>query len=126
VDWLEAKREIDDCHSADVEFMRDRKMLGQKSAVERSSVERKLKQYLILTGASAAGFFICIILHNVTYALFTYWFGADFWGKIGVPDEPFFFLLAIFVCPVLFLIGVVGSIVVFIKNRKNLFIAKKS
>lgn len=89
-------------------------------------MDRKLKKYLILTVASIAGFVICVILHNVIYGLFIYWFGEDFWDKIGIPDEPFFFLLAVFVCPILFLIGVVGSIVLIIKKIINLSDAKKS
>mgnify|MGYP001150591376 CR=1 FL=1 len=81
-------------------------------------VKGTLKKFLILTGASSAGFLTSVILHNFIYGLFIYWFGADFWDKIGLADEPFFFILAIFVCPVVFLVGVVGSVVLFIKKRK--------
>ena len=88
-------------------------------------MDRKLKKYLILTVASIAGFVICVILHNVIYGLLIYLFGEDFWDKIGISDEPFFFLLAVFVCPILFLIGVVGSIVLIIKKIINLSAAKK-
>ena len=88
-------------------------------------MDRKLKKYLILTAASIAGFVICVILHNVTYGLLIYLFGENFWDKIGISDEPFFFLLAVFVCPILFLIGVVGSIVLIIKKIINLSAAKK-
>ena len=41
-----------------------------------------LKKFLLLTGASAVGFFVFVILHNVVYGLF------------GI-EEPFFFILAI-------------------------------
>jgi hypothetical protein len=34
-------------------------------------------------------------------------------------DEPFFFILATIVCPIGFLVGVVGSIVLFVKERKR-------
>lgn len=78
-----------------------------------------LRKFLILTGASSAGFFVSIFLHNAIYGLFIHWFGADFWHRIGVKDEPFFFIIAIFVCPIGFLVGVVGSIVLFIKKRKR-------
>ena len=88
-------------------------------------MDRKLKKYLILTAASIVGFVICVILHNVVYGLLIYLFGEDFWDKIGISDEPFFFLLAVFVCPILFLIGVVGSIVLIIKKIINLSAAKK-
>jgi hypothetical protein len=76
------------------------------------------KKFLILTGASAAGIVVGILLHNLVYGLLIYWFGADFWDRIGLGDEPFFFFLAIIVCPIGFLIGSVGSTVLFIKRRK--------
>ena len=86
----------------------------------REKVGGVLKKFFLLTGASAAGIFVSILLHNAIYGLFIYWFGADFW-KGG--DEPFFFIMAIIVCPVGFLVGAVGSIVLGIKNYR---MAKKS
>ena len=83
----------------------------------KEKVKGKLKKFLILTGISSAGFFISVLLHNFVYGLLIVIFGAGFWDKIGLGDEPFFFLLAIIVCPIGFLIGVVGSLVLFI--RKN-------
>ncbi len=77
-----------------------------------------LKKFLILTGASSSGFFIFAILHNVIYGLFILLFGEEFWNFCG-GDEPFFFTLAVLVCPIGFLVGVVGSIVLFIKKRKS-------
>lgn len=76
-------------------------------------VKGKLKIFLLLTGGSATGFLVCVILHNLVYALFILLFGADFWTKISIPDEPLFFILAFLVCPILFLIGVIGSIIKF-------------
>ncbi len=86
----------------------------------REKVGGVLKKFFLLTGASSAGFFVFVLLHNVIYGLFIHWFGADFW-KGG--DEPFFFIMAIIVCPVGFLVGAVGSIVLGIKNYR---MAKKS
>ena len=77
-----------------------------------------LKKFLILTGASAVGIPISVVLHNTIYGLLIYWFGADFWERIGLEDEPFFFILAIIVCPIGFLAGTVGSIVQFVKNAR--------
>lgn len=73
------------------------------------------KVFFILAGASAAGMPLCAILHNLVYGLFIIWFGKDFWGPGG--DEPVFFILALLVCPALFLIGTVGSIVLLIRAR---------
>ncbi len=77
------------------------------------------KKFLILTGASAVGLPVFALLHNAIYGLFIHFFGADFWERLGPGgDEPFFFILAIFVCPLGFLVGVVGSIVLAIKNKR--------
>ena len=78
---------------------------------------RARKVFFLLTGASAAGIPICAILHNLLYGLFIIWFGEGFWGKPGMSDEPVFFILGILVCPALFVIGSVGSVVVLIKAR---------
>jgi MFS family permease len=78
----------------------------------------RLGKFLILTGAAAAGIPVSAVLHNVIYGLFIYWFGADFWEKTGLGDEPFFFIMAIIVCPLGFLAGAVGSVVLFFKEEK--------
>lgn len=77
-----------------------------------------LKKFYILTGASSVGFFVSLLLHYVIYGLFIQWFGVDFWGGNGLSNEPFFFIMAIFVCPAGFLVGAVGSIVVIIRRFK--------
>jgi hypothetical protein len=64
----------------------------------------KLKKFLLLTGASAVGFFISALLHNIVGALFDI-------------EEPVFFVMATIVCPIGFLVGVVGTIVLSIKNK---------
>jgi hypothetical protein len=69
---------------------------------------RPKKAFFLLAGASAAAMPICALLHNVVYALFILWFGEGFWQRHG-EDEPVFFILAIVVCPALFVIGTIGS-----------------
>jgi hypothetical protein len=66
------------------------------------------KIFFLLTGASAVSIPICVILHNLVYGLF-------FHGKDG--DEAVFFILAVLVCPALFIIGVLGSIVLLISAK---------
>ncbi len=85
----------------------------------REKIDKLLKKFLILTGASAAGSLVSVFLHNAIYALFTVWFGANFWERTGLGDEPFFFILALIVCPIAFLVGIIGSIVLFIKKKKK-------
>ena len=83
----------------------------------KSGIGGKLKKFLILTGASVAGFFVSVLLHNFIYGLFIHFFGPDFWNRIGTGgDEPVFFILAIVVCPIGFLIGAIGSAVLFTKK----------
>ncbi|MFC2047367.1 hypothetical protein ACFLTK_03740 [Chloroflexota bacterium] len=71
-----------------------------------------LKKFLLLTGASAMGIPVSIFLHNVIY-------GIVYIKMLNMPDldEPFFFIMAVFVCPLGFLVGVVGTIVLTIKNK---------
>ena len=74
-----------------------------------------VEKFLLLTGASAVGIPASIFLHNAVYGLFIHWFGADFWNG---GDEPFFFVMAVIVCPLGFLVGVVGNIVLAVKHRQ--------
>jgi hypothetical protein len=83
----------------------------------RLSAARIEKIFFILTGASAAGMPIFAVLHNLVYGLFITWFGEGFWENHTGGDEPVLFLLAVLVCPALFVIGTVGSIVLFVKAR---------
>ena len=76
--------------------------------------EPRLHRILFLmTGVSAAGIPISVVLHNLIYALGIVFFGKGFWQDGS--DEPFFFILAIIVCPALFVIGAVGSTVVLVR-----------
>ena len=70
----------------------------------KARVGRMLKKFLLLTGASIVGLPVFGILHNAVSGLFN-------------TEEPVFFILAIIVCPIGFLVGVVGSIVLTIKNK---------
>ena len=83
-------------------------------------VEGKLKKLLILTGASAVGFFIFILLHNIFYALVQVTSHVSILNYLMKAFEVIFFLIAIFACPIGFVIGVIGTIVMFNKKRKIL------
>jgi hypothetical protein len=63
------------------------------------------KKILQLTGASAVGLPVFVLLHNVVSGLFNI-------------EEPVFFVMAVFVCPIVFLVGVVGSVVLAIKSKQ--------
>ncbi len=64
-----------------------------------------LKKFLLLTGASAVGLPVFVLLHNVVSGLFNI-------------EEPVFFIMATLVCPIGFLVGAVGSVVLAIKNKQ--------
>ena len=81
----------------------------------KMKVEGKLKKFLLFTGSSAVGIPVFAILSNAVYALLIYFFGENFWGAGG--DEPFFFIMAIIVCPIAFVVGTVGTIVLTVKNK---------
>ena len=83
----------------------------------KERMDRLLKKFLILTGASAIGIPISFILHSLFYAPFIKLFGTNFWERIGIGDELFFFILATIMCPLAFLVGVIGSIVIFIRKE---------
>ncbi len=72
----------------------------------KAEIDRTLKKFLILSGSSAIGVSVGVLLHNLVS------------GVIG-GEEPFFFILAVFVCPVAFLVGAVGSIVLMVRRKKQ-------
>ncbi len=84
----------------------------------KEKVAGALKKFLILTGASVVGIPVSVVLHNAIYGLFIAWFGAGFWDRVGLGDEPFFFLMAIVVCPLAFLVGAIGTIVLVLRGRR--------
>lgn len=84
----------------------------------RQKIERLFKSFLILTSASAIAIPLSFALHGFTYGPFFKWLEINFWGNIGIGDEPFFFILATVIFPIAFLVGLIGSIVLFKKISK--------
>jgi len=76
---------------------------------------KRLKIFLLIAGISLAAFIISVFLHNVIYGLFIHFLGADFWERIGIGDEPVFFIIAL-LSVVAFAVGIIGSLVIFIKG----------
>lgn len=76
---------------------------------------RKLKTFLLITGISLGAFIISVVLHNAIYGLFIHFFGADFWDRVGVSEEPVFFFVALLAL-VAFAVGLIGSLVLFIRG----------
>jgi hypothetical protein len=72
----------------------------------KTKVEGMLKKFLLLTGASAVGLPVFALLHNAVSALFN-------------TEEAVFFTIATIVCPIGFLVGAVGTIVLAIKTKPS-------
>ncbi len=83
----------------------------------REKVKGKLKKFLILTGASAVGFFLFSVLHNFFYALEIITKDFALLSSLMGLLHGAFFLLAIPVCPIGFLIGAGGSVVLLLKKK---------
>lgn len=73
------------------------------------------RTFFILTGASALGIGLSMILHNLVFGLLIKLFGESIWGGMG--DEPVFFILATIIFPLALLIGSVGSIILISKKK---------
>ncbi len=86
--------------------------------VLKQEIEGKLKKFLMLTGMSALGTFIAIFLHNAFYALGVLTENIIVLHYFMEAIHVFFFLVAIFVCPIGFIAGVLGVFFNFFKKRK--------
>ena len=62
-----------------------------------------LKTFLLIAGISLCAFIIGVFLHNFLSGLF------------GV-EEPVFFIISVFICPLAFAVGIIGSLVMFIRG----------
>jgi len=75
----------------------------------------KLKIFLILTGISAIAPFVGTILHNLFYGLAITFENFKFlFEALHIT----FFIISIIIAPIVFLIGIVGSML-FLKKSKN-------
>ena len=77
---------------------------------------KMLRRFLLVAGIALGAFIISVILHNAIYGLFIHFFGADFWDRTGVGDEPVFFFIAVILCPLAFAVGITGSLVIFVRG----------
>lgn len=85
----------------------------------RAQIERTLKKFLILTGSAAVGIPVSAVLHNLVYGAFIKLFGENFWDRIGLGDEPFFFLITVIICPLAFIVGTIVSIILMIQRKRH-------
>ncbi len=79
--------------------------------------DRRLRKYFILTGVFSTGFFICILLHNFFYGLGILAKDITILRYLMEGLHVTFFLISTIVCPIGFLVGVIGSIILLAKKR---------
>ncbi len=84
----------------------------------REKIKGLLKLFLLLTGISAAGFFVSVFLHNAFYALGIIASQIIVLSSLMEALNVLFFIIAIFACPLGFLAGLVGSIMLLVKKRE--------
>ena len=82
----------------------------------KEKIKGNLRKHLLLTGASASGFLISVVLHNFLYALAIVFRPIYFLSKLMEFLHVAFFLIATIGCPIGFLIGVFRSVVKLIKR----------
>lgn len=73
---------------------------------------RRARKFLILAAASVAGFFLFVVLENLSYALGQMAADASFGRHLGEFFHGFFFCIAVLVCPAGVFVGVGGGLVV--------------
>lgn len=82
----------------------------------KKKVKGKRRKFLLLTGASSSGFFIGVLLHNFLYALAEMTKSITLLSRLLEALHAIFFIVAVIVCPIVFLIGIVGSLLLI--NKK--------
>ena len=85
----------------------------------KEKIEGLLKKFLILAGGSAVLFFVSVLLHNLFYALGTITGHITLLKYLIEIIHVAFFLIAVILCPIGFLVVVIGSIVLFVKRGKR-------
>lgn len=87
--------------------------------VIKERIKGELKKTLLLTGFSAAGVFVSIFLHNAFYALSVLTKNIIALGFLMEALHIFFFF-ATFLCLFGFLAGMVGCVVLLVKQKVGL------
>ena len=80
---------------------------------------RRVRSFLILLGASLAGFIVAVVLHNLFYALGVVAADAVVLQAVLGFLEVVFFLAAVFVCPSGAVIGAAGGLVLAVRQRNR-------
>jgi hypothetical protein len=82
-----------------------------------TKLQKKQKMFFLICSISATGVFISIFLHNFFYAISTILENIAFLALTATALEILFFFVAIIICPIAFIIGYIGSIVLLLKQN---------
>ena len=85
----------------------------------KEKISGKRKFFLLLSGFSSAGFLLGVVLHNLLYALGTITENLVIVNKIINFFEIAFFLAATIICPVGFIVGMVGTLIILKKSQSK-------
>ncbi|HEY59952.1 MAG TPA: hypothetical protein G4N92_04620 [Anaerolineae bacterium] len=86
--------------------------VGLTIATYKEKISGKRKFFLLSSGFSSAGFLLCVVLHNLFYALGTITENLVILNKIINFLGVAFFFVAIIICPVGFIVGMVGTLII--------------
>ena len=77
-------------------------------------LQGRLRIFVMMMAGSVLGFFVAVLLHNAIYAVV-------FVKLLEKPDfdEPVFFIIAVVVCPIVFVVGAVGALVTLLRQRRQ-------
>ena len=84
--------------------------LGLVVMVYQAKLSGRVKVFLLACGYAAAGFLVGVVLHNLFYALASMTASAFLSGLLGFLEGTFF-ILAVIVCPLALLAGIIGTLV---------------
>ncbi|MCK4829473.1 hypothetical protein KA005_77830 [bacterium] len=85
----------------------------------REKITGKRKFYLLSSGFSSAGFLLGVVLHNLLYALGTITENLVIVNKIINFFGVAFFLAATIICPIGFIVGMVGTLIILKKSQSE-------
>ena len=85
----------------------------------KEKITGKRKLYLLLSGFSSAGFFLFGVLHNLFYALSTITENSVILNKTINFFGAGFFLVAVIVCPIGLIMGIVGTLILLKKSQSE-------
>ena len=85
----------------------------------KEKISGKRKLFLLFSGFSSAGFLLGVVLHNLLYALSTITENFVILNKIINFFEVASFLAATMICPVGFIVGMVGTLIILKKSQSE-------